>query len=159
MAVNIRLAVNGKAYEVSVGETEMLIDLLRDRLGFTGTNKDCCQGICGCCTVLIDGMSATSCLTLAVQMDGARITTVEGLEKKGSLNNLQRAFVEHGAAQCGFCTPGFLMTATGLLNENPKPSKDEIIESIRGNICRCTGYVKIVDAIAAAAAESPSIKT
>jgi len=159
MAVDIRLFVNGKAHEISVGETEMLVDVLRDRLGYTGTNKDCCQGICGCCTVLVDGKSATSCLTLAAQMDGVQITTVEGLESEGNLHHLQRAFVEYGAAQCGFCTPGFLMTATGLLNENPKPSRDEIIDALRGNICRCTGYVKIVAAIAAAAAVSPGIKT
>lgn len=153
MTINIRLIVNGQTHDVSVGETEILVNVLRDRLGYVGTNRDCSQGICGCCTVLIDGKSATSCLTLAAQVDGAEITTVEGLEIDGQLSRLQRAFIEHGAAQCGFCTPGFLMSATGLLRENPHPTRDEIIDALRGNICRCTGYVKIVDAVAAAALE------
>lgn len=154
MSINIQLVVNRQAHEVSVGETEMLVNVLRDRLGYVGTNKDCSQGICGCCTVIIDGKTATACLTLAAQVDGSEVMTVEGLERDGRLSTLQRAFLEHGASQCGFCTPGFLMAATGLLQDNPKPTREEIVDALRGNICRCTGYVKIIDAIAATAAAS-----
>jgi aerobic-type carbon monoxide dehydrogenase small subunit (CoxS/CutS family) len=159
MPVNVCFFVNNQAHDVVVGETDMLVGVLRDQLGYVGTNRDCGQGICGCCTVLIDGKAATSCLTIAAQMDGAKITTVEGLETDGRLSVLQRAFVEHGAAQCGFCTPGFLMSATGLLSENPHPTREEIVDALRGNLCRCTGYVKIIDAVAAAAAAAGDMQS
>jgi aerobic carbon-monoxide dehydrogenase small subunit len=139
---------------LAVRPTAMLIEVLRDRLGYVGTHKVCAQGICGACTVIIDGKSATSCLTLAAQLDGTQIMTVEGLERNGSLDPLQEAFLHHGAVQCGYCTPGFLMSARAFLNENPNPSRDEIIDALRGNICRCTGYKKIIDAVQDAARHS-----
>ncbi len=151
MSIEITLNVNDREHRLSVRPTEMLLDVLRDRLGLIGTNKVCAQGICGACTVLIDGQSATSCLSLAVQLDGARITTVEGLERNGKLDPLQEAFMRHGAVQCGYCTPGFLMAAKAYLAEHPKPSREDIVDALRGNICRCTGYKKIIDAVADAA--------
>jgi carbon-monoxide dehydrogenase small subunit len=151
MTISIVLSVNGAPHTVDVAETDMLIDVLRERLGYVGTNKDCEQGICGCCTVLIDAELATSCLVLAAQADGAEVTTIEGLERSGTLHRIQQAFVAHGAVQCGYCTPGMIITAKALLDENPRPSREEIADAIRGNLCRCTGYIKIIDAIAAAA--------
>jgi aerobic-type carbon monoxide dehydrogenase small subunit (CoxS/CutS family) len=154
MGIPVTLIVNGEPRQLAVEPTDMLLDVLRDRLGYVGANKVCAQGICGACTVIVDGKAATSCLLLAAQADGAEIRTVEGLESNGALDPLQEAFISHGAVQCGFCTPGFLMTARALLDENPRPTRDEIIDALRGNICRCTGYAKIVDAVAAAAAAS-----
>lgn len=147
MSVAITLKVNGNEHQLSVEPTDTLVSVLREKLGLTGTNKDCCMGICGACTTLLDNRPVSSCLLLAVQADGHEITTVEGLEYQGSLSDLQTAFLEHGASQCGYCTPGFLMTATALLQDNPTPNRDEIVDAVRGNICRCTGYVKIIDAI------------
>jgi carbon-monoxide dehydrogenase small subunit len=152
MTIDITLTINGTHHTVTVAPTDMLVDVLRDKLGYRGTNKDCAQGICGCCTVLLDEQAITSCIFLAVQADGARVTTIEGLEAGGALHPLQEAFLRHGAVQCGFCTPGFLMTAKALLDTNPSPTRAEIIDALCGNICRCTGYQKIVDAVAAAAA-------
>lgn len=149
MTVDIKLIVNGTEHAIEVNPTDMLLDLLRDRLGYRGTNKDCAHGICGCCTVLLDEQPVTSCIFLAVQADGAKITTVEGLESNGRLHPLQEAFLRHGAVQCGFCTPGFLMTAKAFLDSNPHPTRAEIADALRGNICRCTGYQKIIDAVAA----------
>lgn len=149
--VEITLNVNGCDHRLAVRTTEMLLDVLRDRLGYVGTNKVCAQGICGACTVIIDDKSATSCLALAATLDGSRIVTVEGLERDGHLDPLQEAFMLHGAVQCGYCTPGFLMTAKAFLTENPTPTRSEIIDALRGNICRCTGYKKIIDAVADAA--------
>ncbi len=154
MTVTITLIVNGESRRLSVEPTEMLLDVLRDRLGYVGSNKVCAQGICGACTIIMDGKATTSCLLLAVQADGAQIRTVEGLEKGDRLDPLQEAFMNSGAVQCGFCTPGFLMTARALLDENPRPTREEIIDALRGNICRCTGYAKIIEAVAAAAAAS-----
>lgn len=151
MTFPITLRINGEDRQLSVEPTEMLLDVLRDRLGYVGSNKVCAQGICGACTVIMDGKTTTSCLLLAVQADGADIRTVEGLEKDGCLDPLQEAFIRYGAVQCGFCTPGFLMTARALLDENPHASREQIIDGLRGNICRCTGYVKIIDAVAAIA--------
>jgi carbon-monoxide dehydrogenase small subunit len=151
MTIPIALVVNGEARRVTVEPTDMLLDVLRDQLGYVGSNKVCAQGICGACTVIVDGKAMTSCLLLAAQADGANIRTVEGLEKDGMLDPLQQAFIYYGAVQCGFCTPGFLMTARALLDENPTPTRDEIVDALRGNICRCTGYAKIVEAVAAAA--------
>ena len=154
MTVTITLIVNGDSRHLTVEPTDMLLDVLRDRLGYVGSNKVCAQGICGACTIIMDGQAATSCLLLAVQADGAQIKTVEGLEKGGRLDPLQEAFINYGAVQCGFCTPGFLMTARAFLDENPRPTREEIVDALRGNICRCTGYVKIIEAVAAAAAAS-----
>jgi aerobic-type carbon monoxide dehydrogenase small subunit (CoxS/CutS family) len=154
MNIPITLVVNGDRRDVSVEPTEMLLDVLRDRLGYVGANKVCAQGICGACTVIVDGQAATSCLLLAAQADGAQIRTVEGLENDRALDPLQEAFINYGAVQCGFCTPGFLMTARALLDENPTPTREEIVDALRGNICRCTGYAKIVEAVAAAAKAS-----
>ena len=150
MELEVTITVNGTQHTLNVPSLEPLVDTLRDRLGLTGTHKDCTLGICGCCTVLMNGEARTSCLTLTAQADGAQITTVEGLERDGRLHALQEAFLRHGAVQCGFCTPGFLMTAKGLLDHNPKPNREEIADALRGNICRCTGYVKIIDAVQAA---------
>ena len=151
MPVSITLNVNGRDHRVSVRPTDMLLDVLRDELGYVGTNKVCAQGICGACTVLADGKAITACLTLAAQLDGVRVRTVEGLESEGRLDPLQESFMRHGAVQCGYCTPGLLMAARALLDENPRPTREEIIDALRGNICRCTGYKKIIDAVAAIA--------
>lgn len=151
MSVPLALTVNGRPHRLEVAPTDMLVDVLRDRLGYTGTNKDCGQGICGCCTVLVDGAAVAACIFLAVQADGAAVSTVEGLEGEGTLHPLQEAFLTHGAVQCGYCTPGMLMTAKELLDRNPSPTRAEITDALRGNICRCTGYQKIVDAVEAAA--------
>ncbi len=147
MTVDINLIVNGERHSLSVSPTETLTQVLRDRLGLTGTHRDCAMGICGACTVHLNGEPVSSCLLLAVQADGEEITTIEGLEKGGSLAPVQEAFLKHGAVQCGYCTPGFVMTAEALLRNNASPSREEITEALRGNICRCTGYVKIIDAV------------
>lgn len=150
--LTITLNVNGQDHRLSIRPTDMLVDVLRDRLGCVGTNKVCAQGICGACTVMVDGKAITACLALAGQLNGARITTVEGLERDGHLDPLQDAFMRHGAVQCGYCTPGFLMSARALLTENPRPTREEIVDALCGNICRCTGYKKIIDAVADVAA-------
>jgi carbon-monoxide dehydrogenase small subunit len=154
MSVNITISVNGVEHRQSVRPTEMLVDVLRDRLGLVGTHRVCAQGICGACTVIADGKSVTSCLALAVQFDSSVILTVEGLEQNGQLDPLQEAFMRGGAVQCGYCTPGFLMAARALLNDNPRPTREEITDALRGNICRCTGYKKIIDAVLEAANRS-----
>ena len=147
MTIDITLSVNGADYPIAVTPTEMLVNVLRDRLRLTGTHRDCAMGVCGSCTVLLEGRPVSSCILLTVQADGANITTVEGLERDGELHPLQHAFLVHGAIQCGYCTPGMLMTAKALLDDNPNPTRDEIIDCLRGNLCRCTGYMKIIDAI------------
>jgi carbon-monoxide dehydrogenase small subunit len=147
----ISLTVNGTMYEVAVEPRRTLLELLREDLGLTGTKKGCGIGDCGSCTVLVDGVATLSCLTLAVKIDGRSVETVEGLAKDGKLNRLQQSFVDQGAIQCGFCTSGMLMTATELLRRNPHPDEQEIRKAISGNLCRCTGYQKIVEAIQAAA--------
>jgi carbon-monoxide dehydrogenase small subunit len=149
----IRLIVNGETHEVLVKPSETLLDVLRDKIGLTGTKEGCDTGKCGACTVLIDGQATRSCLTLAVSVREKEITTIEGIARGKELHPLQRAFIEHGALQCGFCTPGMIMTAKAFLAENPAPAEDEIKEAIAGNICRCTGYSSIVAAIQAAAKE------
>lgn len=143
----ILLKVNGETYRISVPDNRTLLQTIRDDLGLTGTKEGCGVGECGACTVLVDGRPVNSCLTLAVEMDGREITTVEGLARDGVLDPLQQAFIEEGAIQCGFCTPGMLMSAQGLLNKNPFPSEDEIRKAIQGNLCRCTGYDPIVRAV------------
>ena len=147
----IGLTVNGMRHELAVEPRRLLVDCLREDLGLTGTHIGCEHGVCGTCTVLVNGETVRSCLMLAVQADGATITTVEGLAADGQLNPLQQAFREAQGLQCGFCTPGMLMLATELLGENPSPSEGEIREAISANLCRCTGYQGIVEAIQLAA--------
>jgi aerobic-type carbon monoxide dehydrogenase small subunit (CoxS/CutS family) len=146
----ISLTVNDIKHELAVEPRRTLLELLRDDLGLTGTKKGCGIGDCGSCTVLVDGIATPSCLTLAIQVDGCVVETVEGLAKNGKLSALQQAFVDRGAIQCGYCTPGMLMTSTELLRRTPHPTEAEIREAISGNLCRCTGYQKIVEAIQAA---------
>ncbi len=147
----IELKVNGIAYHETVEPRRLLVDFLRDHLGLTGTHIGCEHGVCGACTVLVDGQSVRACLMLAVQADGAEVTTVEGLARDGKLHPLQEAFWEHHALQCGFCTPGMLLTAYELLQTNRTPEPDAIRDAIAGNLCRCTGYQNIVSAVQAAA--------
>lgn len=147
MPIDIKFSINGKSHALAVEATDTMLDVLRGRLGLTGTNRDCAMGICGVCTVLVDGRTASSCLLLAVQADGCDIVTIEGIERDGRLSRLQEAFLRHGAVQCGYCTPGFIITATALLADNPHPTRDEITDALRGNLCRCTGYKKIIEAV------------
>jgi len=144
--------VNGQEREVIIEPHMLLIDVLRDELGLTGTKYACGAGDCGACTVLIDGRPSFSCLTLAVTAKGKSILTIEGVAEGNELHPIQQAFVDQGAVQCGFCTPGMILATKALLDENPQPTRDEIKTALAGNLCRCTGYVKIVDAVEAAAA-------
>jgi carbon-monoxide dehydrogenase small subunit len=148
--MDVEVTVNGETYERDVEPRKLLIHFLRDDLDLTGSHIGCDTGNCGACSVIVDGVLLKSCMMLAVQADGAKIETVEGLARDGELNGLQQAFSDHHALQCGYCTPGMLMSATALLRANPRPSEDEIRKGIQGNLCRCTGYVNIVDAIKAA---------
>jgi carbon-monoxide dehydrogenase small subunit len=154
----VTLTVNGEWHELSVPPHRTLLDVLRNDLELRGTNRGCDSGDCGACTVLIRQPGAersravTSCLVLAVDADGAEITTIEGLAQDGQLHPLQQAFVEHGAVQCGFCTPGMILTAVALLEDNPHPTEAEVRAGLVGNLCRCTGYAKIVEAVLAASA-------
>ncbi len=150
---NVTLTVNGKRSSLRVRPNELLLNVLRDRMFLTGAKYGCGIGECGACTVLVDGRPALACLTLAVAVDGKEVVTIEGLARGDELDPLQEAFLDHGAVQCGFCTPGMIMTARSLLDENPSPSEEEIREYIRGNICRCTGYTSIVSAILSCAKE------
>lgn len=143
----IRLTINDNDYEVAVDPNQTLVDLLRYDLGLTGTKKGCGMGDCGSCTVIMDGRPVNSCLVLAMQANGRTITTIEGLETQEGLHPVQKAFVEKGAIQCGFCSPGMILSAKNLLDKNPKPTEEEIRTAISGNLCRCTGYQKIVDAV------------
>ncbi len=147
----ITVDVNGQQYEREVDARRLLIHFVRDDLDLTGSHIGCDTGNCGACSMLVEGTLVKSCMMLAVQADGAKIETVEGLASEGELNGLQQAFSDHHALQCGYCTPGMLMSATALLRQNANPSDDEIRKGIQGNICRCTGYVNIVEAIKAAA--------
>ena len=148
----IKLTVNGHEYEVAVDSWRTLNEVLREQLGLTGTKLGCGSGDCGACTVIMNGRTVTSCLTLAVEADGSNIMTVEGLAPNGDeLHPIQEAFMEKGAVQCGYCTPGMELAALNLLKSNPSPTEEEIREGLSGNLCRCTGYNKIVDAIAHAA--------
>lgn len=149
--VTIRLRVNGAQYEHDIEPRLLLSDFLRDNLGLTGTHVGCEHGICGCCTVMVDGATVRSCLMFAVQADGAEVTTIEGLARDGKLHPLQEAFWDEHGLQCGFCTPGMLFSVLELLHDNPRPTDQEIHEGIAGTICRCTGYHHIVQAVKAAA--------
>ena len=151
--INVTLNINDNEYEVMVAPHHTLCEVLRDKLGFTDVKNSCNQGECGACTVLVDGKPVSSCIMLAVKADGKKITTARGLAKNGKLHLLQEKFIEYAAVQCGYCTPGMLLAAKALLDENPHPSEDEVRMAISGNICRCTGYQQIVEAIMAAAAE------
>ena len=151
MKHRIKLRVTGQDHEVLVDTKITLVDLLRERIGLTGTNKGCATGECGACTVIMNGDAVNSCLVLAVDADGAEITTVEGLAHNGNLDPLQQAFIDEGAVQCGFCTPGMIMVAKDFLRKNPNPSEDDYLTAISGNLCRCTGYIKIVNALKKAA--------
>jgi carbon-monoxide dehydrogenase small subunit len=143
----IQMTINDRAYEVAVEPNKTLADLIRYDLGLTGTKKGCDTGDCGACTVILNGDPVNSCLVLAVQADNALIETIEGLSTDDGLHPLQQAFVEKGAIQCGFCTPGMILSAKNLLDKNPAPTEEEIREGISGNLCRCTGYQKIFEAI------------
>jgi 3-oxo-Delta1-steroid hydratase/dehydrogenase small subunit len=152
----IQLTVNGRAYDKTVPVRLSLADFIRDHLHLTGTHLGCEHGVCGACTISMNGRSARSCLTLAVQADGADIVTIEGLRAEdGTRHPMQQLFLENFALQCGFCTPGFLITAIELLRDNPNPTEREVREAISGNLCRCSGYQAIVDAILAAARKEP----
>ena len=149
----ITVDVNGTSYEREVETRRLLIHFLRDDLDLTGSHVGCDTGNCGACSVILDGQLVKSCMLLAVQADGSRVETVEGLAAEGELTPLQQAFSDHHALQCGYCTPGMLMSATALLRQTPKPTPDEIKKGIQGNICRCTGYWNIVDAVTAASGQ------
>lgn len=149
MKKQLKFKVNGQPYELYVEPKTLLVQVLRDHLGLTGTKRGCSDSSCGSCTINLNGMAVKSCSVLALQANGAEVVTVEGLAKGNELSPLQKAFLDHGAYQCGFCTPGMLMASTALLNENPKPTKEQIKEGIDGNICRCTGYNSIIRAVTA----------
>jgi carbon-monoxide dehydrogenase small subunit len=151
MKHTIHVTVNGRLYEEEVEPRQLLVHFLRENLGFTGAHVGCVVGECGACSVLLDGQVVKSCLLLAVQADGREITTVEGLAKNGELNPMQEAFVKNYAFQCGYCTPGMVITSYALLQRNPDPSDEEIRKALAGNLCMCTGYVQIVDAVKEAA--------
>lgn len=147
----IELKVNGEVHEALVENHRTLLEVLRENIGLVGTKEACDTGECGACAVLLDGVPVNSCLVLALDARGKEITTIEGLAVNGKLHPLQKAFMEHGATQCGFCTPGMIITAKALLDENQKPTEQEVRQAISGNLCRCTGYAKIVEAVMAAA--------
>jgi aerobic-type carbon monoxide dehydrogenase small subunit (CoxS/CutS family) len=147
----LRFQLNGHPVETPCEASRILLDLLREDLLLTGTKRGCDLGTCGCCTVLLDGRPTLSCLSLARLAEGHEVTTIEGLSPPQGLSPVQQAFVQHGATQCGFCTPGFVVTATALLRENPRPTHDQVVRAISGNLCRCTGYTKIIEAIEAVA--------
>lgn len=149
--IKVSFTVNGNKVNLEVDPKERLLDTLRERLKLTGVKEGCSVGECGACTVILNGNAVNSCMVLTGQVDGSEIMTVEGLEQDGKLDPLQEAFVEHQAIQCGFCTPGMLMSAKALLNKNPHPSREEIKTALEGNLCRCTGYEQIIKAIESAA--------
>lgn len=146
----LEITVNGEPISLVVDPNRTLLEVLRDDLELTGAKEGCGEGVCGSCTVLMDGKPVRSCLTLAGEASGSRIVTVEGLSEGGALSPLQQSFIDHGAVQCGFCTSGMLMAAKGLLLTNPRPTKDDILRALSGHVCRCTGYTKIAEAVEAA---------
>lgn len=145
----IRLDINNQIYEVLVSPTELLVDVIRKTVGLTGTKKGCGQGDCGACTVIVDGKAMLSCLMLAVSCEGKKITTIEGIadQETGELHPLQKSFVDHGAVQCGFCSPGMILSAKALVDEKPNATREDIKHALEGNLCRCTGYVLILEAV------------
>jgi len=150
MKQGIELRVNGQIYELEIQPWRTLLEVLRDHLGLTGTKQSCNEGHCGACTVIVDGQAINSCLMLAVEAQGKDILTVEGLSEGGKLHPIQDAFVSHGAVQCGFCSPGMIMATKAFLEHNPDPSDEEIKKALEGHLCRCTGYVQIIEAVRAA---------
>jgi len=146
----IHLEVNGRNHELAIESHELLLDVLRDRLNLTGAKRSCDAQVCGACTVLVNDKATSACTFLAVDANGAKISTIEGLASNGELHPLQEAFIEHGGFQCGFCTSGMIMSAKALLDENPSPTREEVKAYLGGNICRCTGYRPIVEAVLAA---------
>ncbi len=152
--LQVTLTVNRKEYELDVNPDERLLDTLRERLRLTGVKEGCSVGECGACTVILDGKAVHSCMVLTAQVDGSEVLTVEGLEVDGELDPLQKSFIEKQAVQCGFCIPGMLMSARALLNKNPTPNRDEIKTAIEGNLCRCTGYEQIIEAIESVAEDN-----
>ena len=153
MKRQMKFKVNGRDYQVEADPSMRLLDLIRDVLCLTGTKEGCSEGECGACTVILDGDAVTSCLLLAGQAEGRELVTIEGVKTDKELSRLQQAFVKYGAVQCGFCTPGMIMSAKALLDKNPHPTEEEIRTALAGNLCRCTGYKKIVEAVQAAAEE------
>lgn len=151
----VSVTVNGEPYEVLVDPRTSLLQLLREHLGLTGTKEGCSEGECGACSVVLNGRLVDSCLILAMEAKGGRVETIEGLAKDGELHPVQRAFIEHGGVQCGFCTPGMIMASKVLLDEIRQPTEDQIRQALGGNLCRCTGYAKIIDAVLAAAGVRP----
>ena len=150
MRKELKLTINGEPYELPVKPKTLLIDLLNNELGLTGAKRGCDCSSCGACTVILDGKAIKSCSILALQANGKEVTTIEGLADGDKLHPIQQAFIDHFAVQCGYCTPGMIMSAKALLDENPDPIEDEVKQALRGNLCRCTGYVKIIEAILAA---------
>jgi carbon-monoxide dehydrogenase small subunit len=150
----LNMTVNGNEIDVAVTPNTTLLEVLRDDLGFTGVKEGCSEGVCGACTVLMDGAPIRSCLTLALEAEGASITTIEGLASHGQLHPVQQAFIDQGAVQCGFCTPGMILSSKALLDRSPHPTDDEIKTALAGNFCRCTGYKKILDAVRSVATQS-----
>ncbi len=153
MKYPIHFTINEEPMELYVDANKTMLNVLRDQLCMTGTKEGCGAGECGACTVIVDGKPINACLVLAPEMDGMNIRTIEGISKDGELSPLQTAFVKHAALQCGFCTPGFIMSGTALLEENPNPTREEIVRAISGNLCRCTGYIRIIEAIEEVAAQ------
>ncbi|HEB30190.1 hypothetical protein LCGC14_2235050 [marine sediment metagenome] len=151
MGKAVHLKVNDEEYRLEVEPQELLLDVIRDMVGLTGTKRGCDTGDCGACTIIMNGKAVNSCLVLAIEADGKEILTIEGLSKKGQLHPLQDAFVQYGAIQCGYCTPGMILSAKAFLDENSDPTEEEIRKAIAGNLCRCTGYSKIIQAIKACA--------
>ena len=149
--IPVSFTLNGRSQELEVEPHELLLDVVRDRLGLTGAKRSCDVEVCGACTLLVDGRPVSACTTLALEVRGRSVLTIEGLAIDGKLHPIQAAFIEHGGFQCGFCTPGFMMQITALLEENPKPNEAEVREALSGNLCRCTGYQKILDAVRIAA--------
>ena len=153
MKYPLTLKVNGEVYDLEVPANWTLLDVIREECGLTGTKQGCGNGECGACTVLLDGEPVNSCLVLALQANGKRVTTIEGLSKGGKMHPIQEAFIAHGAIQCGFCTPGMVLSTKALLDKKPRPKELEIREALAGNLCRCTGYQKIVEAMQALASK------
>ena len=147
----LKMVLNGEPTEIAIESSALLLDVLRDQLGLTGTKEACGEGECGACTVLLDGKAINSCITPAMKAMNKEVLTIEGLARDGGLHPIQQAFIEHGAIQCGFCTPGMVLSTKALLDKNPDPTEEEVRIGISGNLCRCTGYVKIVEAVLAAA--------
>jgi carbon-monoxide dehydrogenase small subunit len=157
--IDLVLSVNGERHEVRTEPHRTLLDVLRTDLGFTGTKENCLEAECGVCTVLLDGAAMNACILLAAECQGREVLTIEGLAREGELHPLQRAFIDHGAVQCGYCIPGMILAAKAYLDEHPSPTEAEVREALAGNLCRCTGYQKIAEAVLAAAGELASRRT